>query len=160
MKRVPVFPYARPMTDLGFWRLAASDPDRTVLVDPDGNDVKAGDLLARANQVANGLRARGLGKGDTIATLLPNSLAMLEVYLGAMQIGLYVTPINFHLVGPEVAYILGDSEAKVFITDERFTETATAAVEEIGFPEDRRFMAGTAGPGLPPHPQLCRGPPG
>ena len=104
------------MTELGFWRLAASDPDRTVLVDPDGNDVKAGDLLARSNQVANGLRARGLQRGDTIATLMPNSLAMLEVYLGAMQIGIYITPINFHLVGPEVAYIVSDSGAKVFFT--------------------------------------------
>src|SRR6476646_9690992 len=130
------------MTDLGFWRLAAADPDRTVLVDPDGVEVSAGDLLACVNQVSNGLRALGLERGDAIALVLPNGLPMMETYLGAMQIGLYVTPINHHLVGPEIAYIVADSEAKVFITDERFTEAATIAVEEIDFPADRRFMAG------------------
>jgi long-chain acyl-CoA synthetase len=133
------------MTDLGFWRLAASDPDRTVLVDPSGTDVSAGELLGRANQVANGMRARGLGKGDTIATLLPNSLAMLEIYLGAMQIGLYVTPINFHLVGPEVAYIVQDSGAKMFFSHERLADVAAKAVAEVGFPADQHLVAGEAG---------------
>jgi len=133
------------MTELGFWRLAASDPDRIALVDPDGHDVKAGDLLARSNQVANGLRARGLQKGDTIATLLPNSLAMLEIYLGAMQIGLYITPINFHLVGPEVAYILSDSDAKVFFSHERLADVAAKAVAEAGFPDDAHLVAGEVG---------------
>ena len=56
--------------------------------------------------------------------LLPNSIELIELYLGALQIGLYFTPINFHLVGPEVAYILDDSDAKVFVAHERFAEVA------------------------------------
>ncbi len=130
------------MTDLGFWRLAAADPDRRVLVDPAGRDLSAGELLRRANAVANGLRARGLARGDTVATLLPNSPEMLEVYLGAMQIGLYLTPINHHLVGPEVAHILGDSGAKVFVSSSRFNEVAVAATAEIGFPEGDHLVVG------------------
>ncbi len=130
------------MSELGFWRLAAADPGRRVLVDPAGRDVTAGELLCRSNQVANGLRAYGLAQGDTVATLLPNGLEMLEVYLGAMQVGLYLTPINHHLVGPEVAYILGDSGARVFVSSSRFTDVGAAAVAEIGFPAGDHLVVG------------------
>ena len=131
------------MADLGFWRNAAAHRDRLALVGPDGTERTAGDLLDRANQVAHGLRSLGLGTGDTVALLLPNSVELIEVYLGALQVGLYVTPINFHLVGPEVAYILSDSDAKVFVAHERLAEVATAAVTEAGFAADRCFAVGT-----------------
>ena len=51
------------MSDLGFWRLAADDPDHVALVTPDGRSVKAGALLARANALVHGLRRRGLAPG-------------------------------------------------------------------------------------------------
>ncbi len=136
------------MSELGFWRLAAAEPDRTALVTPDGTEVSAGELLAAANRVANGLVALGLGPGDAVAVVLPNGLPLLEVYLAAMQIGCYFTPVNHHLVGPEIAYILGDSEAEVFVTDQRFAEAATAAAEEAGLDPERRFMVGEAAPGF------------
>ena len=142
------------MSELGFWRLAAAEPDRTVLVTPEGAEVSAGSLLARVNQVSNGLRALGLERGDTIAVVLPNGLPMLEVYLAALQIGLYFTPINHHLVGPEIAYILSDSEARAFVTDERFAEVATAAAEEIDLPSEARFMAGSATSAFRPYAEL------
>jgi len=76
------------VTELGFWKLATADPDRMALVDPEGNEHTAGELLAAANQVSHGLRAQGLETGDTVACVLPNGLEMIELYLGAMQIGL------------------------------------------------------------------------
>ena len=110
---------------------------------PDGETRTAGELLDHANQVANGLRALGLTSGDTVAALLPNSVELIEVYLGALQVGLYLTPMNFHLVGPEVAYILGDTEARAFIASERFAEVARAAVDEAGFAVEASFSVGT-----------------
>ncbi len=62
----------------------------------------------------------GLSKGDTIAFVLPNSAEVFEIYLAAMQAGWYIVPINHHLVAPEIAYILKDSGAQVFIGHERF----------------------------------------
>jgi len=146
------------MGDLGFWRVAEADPERITLVEPDGTEHTAGELLAGANRTAHGLRAIGLGRGDTVATLLPNSVEMLEVYLAGLQIGLYVTPINHHLVGPEVAYIVSDSDAKAFLTDERFAEAAKAAVEEIDFPVSQRFAVGTI-EGFRPNAELGAGQP-
>ncbi len=110
----------RTMTELGFWRMAQADPDRVALVAPDGTEHTAGELLAAANQVSHGLRALGCEVGDTVACVVPNGLEMLEYYLGATQIGLYITPINHHLVGPEIAYIVNDSDAKVLLGHERF----------------------------------------
>ena len=131
------------MGDLGFWRLAEADPDRLALVDPEGGEHTAGDLLARANQGAHGLRALGLGTGDTLAVLLPNGVELIELFLAALQVGVRITPINFHLVGPEVAYILTDSEAKAFVAHERFAQVAMDAAEEAGFPAEARFAVGT-----------------
>jgi long-chain acyl-CoA synthetase len=130
------------MADLGFWRLAEADGDHLALVGPDGTERTAGELLARANQAAHGFRALGLGTGDTVALLLPNSTELMELYLGALQVGLYVTPINFHLVGPEVAYILRDSDAEVFVAHERYAAVAADAAAEADFPADRRFAVG------------------
>lgn len=131
------------MADLGFWRLADTDPDRLALVDPEGGQHSAGDLLARANQGAHGLRDLGLEAGDTLAVLLPNGVTLIELFLAALQIGVRITPINFHLVGPEVAYILADSDAKAFVAHERFAQVAIDAVAEAGFPAEASFSVGT-----------------
>ena len=69
--------------------------------------------------------------------MLPNGLEMIELYLGAMQIGLYLTPINHHLVGPEIAYIVNDSDAKVFVGDERFADEIAKAMTEFDLPADQ-----------------------
>lgn len=130
------------MGELGFWRLAAADPERIALITPDGLEHTAGELCAAANQVSHGLRALGLEKGDTVACVLPNGQAMMELYLGALQIGLYLTPINHHLVGPEIAYIVNDSDAKVFVTDAQFADEIAKAMTEIDIPAEHLFAAG------------------
>ncbi len=130
------------MGDLGFWALAQEDPDYLALVTPDGDEVPAGELLGRANQLVHALRAQGLAVGDRVATLLPNGAEMIEIYLAALQAGWYLVPINFHLVAPEVAYILKDSGAKVFVSDERFVDAAKAAADEAGIPPDGRLAVG------------------
>src|ERR1700730_16839869 len=115
------------MGDLGFWALAHEDPEHLALVAPDGTEYSAGELLGRANQVVHGLRGLGLQPGDVVATLLPNGVEMFELYLAALQAGWRLVPINHHLIGPEVAYILKDSESKAFIAHERFSEVAQQA---------------------------------
>ena len=130
------------MGDLGFWALAQEDPDYLALVTPEGDEVTAGELLGRANQVVHALRAQGLGVGDVVATLLPNCAEMLEVYLAALQAGWYLVPINHHLVAPEVAYILKDSGAKAFVAHERFADVATAAADEVGLDAAGRLAVG------------------
>jgi long-chain acyl-CoA synthetase len=128
---------------LGFWRLAAEDPDRLALVTPAGDEITAGELLAAANRATHALRSLGVGVGDTVATVLPNSRELLEVYFGALQMGAYFTPINHHLVGPEIAYIVNDSDAKVLIGHEQFADELARVATEIGLDEQHCLGIGS-----------------
>jgi long-chain acyl-CoA synthetase len=130
------------MGDLGFWALAQEDPNHLALITPDGAEVRAGELLAHTNQLVHALRAQGVEQGDVVATLLPNCAEMIEVYLAALQAGWYLVPINHHLVAPEIAYILKDSGAKIFIAHDRFAAASIAAADEAGLPGSGRLGVG------------------
>ncbi len=146
------------MAELGFWNIAGDDPDHLAVVDPAGREVSAGELLASCNQLVHGLRELGLQPGDAIAMLLPNSVEVFELYLAVLQAGFYLVPINFHLVGPEIAYIVQDCEAKVFVSHERFAAAATAAADEIEFAKEGRFAVGDV-PGFRRYDELKDGQP-
>jgi len=130
------------MAELGFWNIAAADPARVALVTPEGAEQTAGELLAACNQVVHGLRALGLQPGDVVATVLPNGAEFLEVMLAAQQAGWYVVPINFHLVGPEIAYIVENSGAKALIAHERFATEVSRAAAELALPAQARIAVG------------------
>ncbi len=134
--------YPPAVTDFGFWAMAREDPGHLALVAPDGAEVKAGELLGRANQLVHALRALGVGEGDAVAFVLPNGAEVFEIYLACGQAGMYIVPINHHLVGPEVAYILKDSGAKVFVGHERFAEVCRQAADEAAVPAERRLAVG------------------
>jgi long-chain acyl-CoA synthetase len=93
-----------------------------------------------------------------VATVLPNGIPMLALYFAAMQAGWYLTPINHHLVGPEIDYIVNDCEAGAFVAHERFADECQAATKEIALPADRLFAIGDV-PGFRPFDDLTRGQP-
>ncbi|MCP2335115.1 acyl-CoA synthetase [Actinomadura rupiterrae] len=146
------------MGSLGFWRLAEADPEWVAAVDPDGTEHRAADLLARANRIVHGLRGLGLEKGDGICGLVPNGVEGLVLYLAALQAGWYYTPVNWHLTGPEIGYIVADSEAKAFFVHERFAEAGAQAAEEAGLDARRRFAFGAV-PGFRSEDELEEGQP-
>lgn len=126
----------------GFWAQAAADPDRTILIAPDGEPWTAGRLHAASNKMVHGLRAAGLQRGDAFAVVLPNSVEFFTAYLAASQAGFYLVPVNHHLVGPEIAWIVSDSGAKVLIAHERFADAAKSAADEAGLPDSHRYAVG------------------
>ncbi|MFI6284758.1 acyl-CoA synthetase [Streptomyces sp. NPDC051018] len=140
----------------GFWAQATADPDRTILIDPSGVSWSAGRLHSAVNQLVHGLRAAGLERGDAFAAVLPNGVEFLTAYLAAAQAGLYLVPVNHHLVGPEIAWIVADSGARVLIAHERFGDAATAAADEAGLPASHRYAVGDIG-GFRPYAGLLDG---
>ena len=104
---------------LGFWNFAQREPGKLALVTPDEREISRGELLAECNRLVRGLRALGLQKGDAVAMVLPNGAEPIELYLACFQAGFYLTPINNHLAGPEIAYIVNDCEAKAFVASAR-----------------------------------------
>ena len=115
------------MSDIGLWTIAARNPDRPAAIEPDGTVVSYAELAARADRLGRGLQALGLGPGSTVAGMLPNGADALALFFAALQTGLYVVPVNWHLTAAEVAYILGDSEAGAFVAHQRFADVAAAA---------------------------------
>ncbi|MFE9379578.1 acyl-CoA synthetase [Streptomyces sp. NPDC006855] len=142
----------------GFWAQAAADPDRTVLIAPGGQEWSAGRLHADVNRMVHGLRASGLREGDAFAVVLPNGVELLTAHLAASQAGLYLVPVNHHLVGSEMAWIVADSGARVLIAHERFAAAATAAADEAGLPPSHRYGVGTV-PRSRPYADLLDGHP-
>jgi long-chain acyl-CoA synthetase len=128
------------VTPISFWAHAAKNPDALAVVDPDGTEHSAGDLLASANQIVHALRALGLVRGDTLACVLENSVVPLELFMAAAQAGWFLTPINTHLAPPEIAYIVQDSGAKAVFISPRTAAVAVPAIETV--PENARFSTG------------------
>jgi long-chain acyl-CoA synthetase len=146
------------MVTMGFWSRAQEDPDWVAVVEQDGSEHRAGDLLGRVNQITSALRARGMKEGDVVAALVPNGIAPIELLLAALQAGWYYTPINWHFTAPEIAYIVGDSGAKAFFVHERFAQAGVAAADEAGLPQNARFCYGAV-PGYTDVAVLRRGQP-
>jgi fatty-acyl-CoA synthase len=74
-------------------------------------------LGGRAWRLANALRGAGLEKGDRVATLLPNSPAMLEAHFGVPAAGGILVTVNTRLSSDEIAYILEHSGSRFLLLD-------------------------------------------
>src|SRR5205085_8878075 len=73
------------------------------------------DLAARAQRMAGGLAAFDVGQGDCVAILMRNDIAFLVASYGAIALGAFAVPINWHFKPDEIGYVLRDSGAKVLI---------------------------------------------
>ena len=97
-------------------RAAFVYPDKVALVHG-GRRYTYAALGERAWRLANALRAAGLEKGDRVATLLPNSPAMLEAHFGVPAAGGILVTVNTRLSSDEIAYILEHSGSRVLLLD-------------------------------------------
>lgn len=138
------------MEGIGLWAIAADSPGRTAVVEPDGTVVDYAQLATEADRIARGLHAAGLRRGDCVALLLTNGSPLLAVHFAALQTGLYVVPLNWHLTGPEIAYILRDCAARALVAHERFAAVAVEPADAAGIPLGARFGVGSAMPGFQP----------
>lgn len=126
----------------GFLSMAEHHPQRRAMVGPDGVILTYGELASKVFATAHLMRELGLRRGDAIGVALPNGPDHLAVHAAAMISGLYVVPVNWHLTGAEIAYILDNSGAELLVAHERFAEQATAAADEVGIAAERRLGVG------------------
>ncbi|MET4315491.1 acyl-CoA synthetase [Bradyrhizobium sp. RT4b] len=73
------------------------------------------DIAVRASLIAGGLHQLDVGQGDSVVILMRNDIAFIEVVHGAMQLGAYGVPINWHFRPAEIGFILEDSGASVLV---------------------------------------------
>lgn len=129
---------------IGFWNLAAEDPARVAVTEAySDRGLTRGELAARTNQVSRMFESAGIEPRDVIAVVLDNCIEFFEIFLGAMQSGLYFVPINYHLTVDEISHILGDSDAKAVFTTSRFADVVGKAADGAGMPENARYVTGS-----------------
>lgn len=105
---------------------AAEAPDRPAIASPAG-DRTFFELNANANRLVRALRRRGVGPGSSVALVCSNRPEFAETMAAALRGGYRITPINWHLTGEEIAYIVDDAEAAALIGDARFADALTDA---------------------------------
>jgi fatty-acyl-CoA synthase len=90
------------------------------------------DVYGRCRRLAHALARRGLGRGDTVAVMLPNTPEMVEAHFGIPMAGCVLNALNTRLDAEAIAFMLEHGEAKLAIVDREFSATAKAAVARLG----------------------------
>ncbi|ERT20110.1 acyl-CoA synthetase [Pseudomonas putida SJ3] len=88
----------------------------------------------RCRRLASALAGRGIGRGDTVAVMLPNTPAMLEAHFGVPMTGAVLNTLNVRLDAEAIAFMLQHGEAKVLITDREFHAVIEAALALLEHP--------------------------
>jgi len=73
------------------------------------------------NRAANGMRQLGIKKGDKVATVLPNSMELLETFWAAGKLGAVVVPMSTLLLEGALKTLLNDSDTGMLITNRSFS---------------------------------------
>lgn len=100
----------------------------------------------RCRSLALGMQGIGLGLGDTVAVLLPNSPAVFEAHFAVPMAGAVLSTINVRLEAETLAYIFEHSDAKVVITDQSFATileevfAITKKITVIAVCDDEKFL--------------------
>jgi long-chain acyl-CoA synthetase len=92
-----------------------------------------GNLYSRSCKMSQALRAAGIGPQDRVAFLDKNSIEHFEVFYGCALLNAVSVDINWRLAPPEVAFIVNDTEAKVFIVGPDFVPVLEAIADQLTF---------------------------
>jgi fatty-acyl-CoA synthase len=123
------------LTPLTFIERAASVfPQRLAVVHGTSIRRSWAELYGRCRKLAHALARRGLGRGDTVGVMLPNTPEMVEAHFGIPMAGCVLNAINTRLDAEAIAFMLDHGEASVFIVDREFSAVARAAVERLNRP--------------------------
>src|SRR6184192_1166409 len=116
-----------PLTPLEFARRSRKlYPEREAVVDGDLR-LSYEQFLDRCDRWSAALHALGVGQGDRVAYIAPNTHAQLESFYAVPQIGAVLVPINYRLTADDFAYIIEHSGAKVVCASPEYL----AAVDSI-----------------------------
>jgi long-chain acyl-CoA synthetase len=126
-------------------QIAAATPDKpAVIMAGSGKTVTFRELDEESNRLAGLMRAEGLRPGDHIAFMLENHPSFLAIAWAAQRSGLYYTAISARLRADELAYILDNCGAQVFISSAALRDVAAAVAERTPGVRLRLMLDGVA----------------
>lgn len=114
-------------------RLARSYRGRPAVID-ERRTVTFGTLNERANRLANGLRAQGVGRSDRVILLSENRSEVLELYHACARLGAVMCPLNLRWAPVEIKEVVAHADARAAVIDPSLEGLwqAAAAKEAVG----------------------------
>jgi fatty-acyl-CoA synthase len=86
------------------------------------------ETYGRCRRLACALSAHGVGIGDTVAVMLPNTPPMVEAHFGVPMVGAVLNALNTRLDPSSIAFMLDHGEARVVMVDREFSPVMKAAL--------------------------------
>ncbi len=134
---------------------AGKYPDKVALVNYGGSRLTYRELNERVNRLANALIGLGVRKGDKVAYLFFNCSQFVETHYAVAKAGAAGVPLNFRLVGRELAYQINNSDAGCVIYAPEFIQTLNSIRPEI--PGVKLFICdGDGGEGVLQYEELIK----
>jgi len=85
----------------------------------------------RCDRWSSALQGLGVGRGDRVATIAPNTHAQLESFYAVPQIGAVLVPVNYRLTAEDFVYIVNHSGASVVCADEDYLDTVDSVRDQM-----------------------------
>ncbi len=125
---------------------AASDPGGLCLADG-RRELDNATFAAEVCGVSSALIERGIGDGDVVAVVLPNSVELVTIMFAAWRLGAALTPVNPALTEHEVHHQVSDSGAKLVVADDSSLSKAEGGVARVCVVDElRRDRSTDVGP--------------
>src|SRR4030065_2611183 len=105
--------------------------DKTAVVEGDRR-VTYGTLDLMVRSLASFLISRGIGHGDKVGILLPNSLEFITSFFSVASLGAVALPLNVAYKAEEIRFYVSDSQIKLLITEERLKSIAEKVTDGLG----------------------------
>jgi fatty-acyl-CoA synthase len=112
--------------------------DREAVVDGDLR-LSYAQFFDRCDRWSQVLQRLGVGHGDRVAYIAPNTHAQLESFYAVPQIGAVVVPINYRLTPDDFAYIIAHSGAKVVCAHSDYLDAVDGIRDQM--PDVSHFVA-------------------
>ena len=93
----------------------------------------------RCDRWASALANMGIGRGDRVATIAPNTHAQLESFYAVPQAGAVLVPINYRLTADDFVYIVNHSGAALVCAHSDHLDALDAVRDQM--PHVRHFVA-------------------
>jgi len=109
---------------------AASDPGAPCLADG-RKEFDNASFAAEVRRMSRALAEMGIGRGDVVAVVLPNSVELVTVMFATWRLGAALTPVNPALTKPEAQYQVTDSGAGLVVADDSSLSKVEGGVTRV-----------------------------